>query len=82
MKSRTVQPIRRQSKKSGRNKNRKSSHNFGDTQPMRPIRGRTASGPVRYTAYASHRNTGRLQRISKSDRPEKRSAESAEAGAG
>ena len=38
MKSRTVQPIRRQSKKSGRNKNRKSSHNFGDTQPMRPIR--------------------------------------------
>ena len=38
MKSRTVQPIRRQSKKSGRNKNRKSSHYFGDTQPMRPIR--------------------------------------------
>lgn len=38
MRSRTVQPIRRQGKKPGRGKNRKSSRNFGDTQPMKPIR--------------------------------------------
>ena len=38
MRSRTVQPIRRQGKKTGRGKNRKSPHNFGDTQPMKPIR--------------------------------------------
>ena len=36
MRSRTVQPIKRQGKKAGRRKN--NTHNFGDTQPMAPVR--------------------------------------------
>lgn len=38
MRSRRVQPIKQRGKKPGRSKNRRSSHNFGDTQPMKPIR--------------------------------------------
>lgn len=52
MRSRTVQPIKRQGKKAGRSKKR--LNNFGDTQPMAPVRPeQLREGAARRTAPRS-----------------------------